>query len=148
MGLNDRTKAWLNALAGLLYVSVLCCLTLFWPTSSLLLLLAAHIVGGIIVGRNAKTRQDHGLDDGGGCLWILQLDSWHHIHGTKVPWHYFMAIVHLFIVFMNLLGFLEVTIKEMPPSTIRFGSEMQLDHTRFKQAPWCCCTLHSFAHIH
>lgn len=151
MGLSPTTLKWLNAVVGIVYFLWIIILAGFWPSSSLITLLVVHIIGMIWVGMHAG---DHGLDTSDGAGW-LQIGSWHHVfhknfsvNHTAV--HYSMAIAHLFIVFMNILGFLEVTLKEMPPSTIRFSGEMQLDHTRFAHIhhllAFTCS--HSVAHIH
>jgi hypothetical protein len=133
MGLSEEKKVWLNTVIGLVYVSWILALTGFWPSSSLIFLVALHFGGAIWVAVN---KQDHEISKG--VQGILQIFSWHHVPAKQYGHiHYFMAIAHLFIVFVNMLGFLEVTIKEMPPSTIRFGGEMQLDHTRFEQFQWC-----------
>ena len=130
----------LNIITGLIYVAVLVTLLFFWPTSSLIALVVLHVIGmvvlalhvtidkvmsGVLSGTVGSSSLDSGLTG------FFQLFAWHHIYHRRSAINYCVVIAHLFIIFMNMLGYLESTIKEMPPSTIRFGSETQLDHTRY-----------------
>lgn len=119
------TKDVVHATAGIVYLIFLLCLTIFWPSVSLIFLLCAHVIMVALV--NLAQMIPEGSVGGGmiksmydtkGFHWTQSLSF--HLSNEGNNW---MNMIHMFVLLTNLVGYLAITHNESPPTTILLGGE-------------------------
>lgn len=141
-----------HPLLSVLYVVFLLCLTIFWPSISLIVLLSTHTAVVLIMLLKWSMcnmfklpnwftgRKDDDIDGRGNYESVLrrlpnnstvynyatELLSFHFIH-RNTAW---FNIIHLVILLANFSGFLTQTHNSSPPSTLKLPSK-PFDHSLF-----------------
>lgn len=136
-----KLPPFIHPLLSSLYVTFLVCITVFWPSISMIVLLCTHgalviailfswtlfgdgklpsyITGGYNkVGRSGQEPTIYS--------YAVELLSFHFTH-PQTTW---FNIIHLVILIANFAGFLTVTHNSAPPSTLKLPSR-PFDHSLF-----------------
>lgn len=151
--LSQKQIAMNNDAAGALYAAFLICLTVFWPSITLIVLVSTHAAIVVLLlacayfdriststtkGGSARSILDAlGVDPDDGTrssslFMVLHCLGWHLQARNKMGT--MVTFTHTIVLLLNLGAFLAVVHNESPPSSVLIPQE-HTDHTRFGIVP-------------